>query len=521
MSPLHPIATILILALLLAASAPASSAIISVAQGVTQIAADGECSLAEAINNANANAQVNNADCVAGDPGVDTIVLASGSIYVLDTALPVVTSQIQIEGNGSVLERNDFIACVPDGTLAPGEFRILTQLGGFLQVRDLTLSNGCADGAMSASSDGAGIRVDDGTLTLIRVVIKNNLSWDKSGAIDATNAIVEIIDSILRNNHAGFGGGAIGNDTTATMTISGSTFANNTASGFGGAGIGNRGTMSVVNSTISGNISMPTEAGGGGGGIGNSGDLTLVNVTITGNSDSGGGGVGGGGIANAGTVTIRNSIVANSSSGGDCVSVMGTFSAVDENLDTDGSCNALDAGFTTTTTLALALEPLADNGGPTPTHRPGSGSPANDAIATCLSDGNELTVDQRGFPRPRAGGCDLGALEGIVATLSVEVTGPGVVDAGALPAPESGGVTGCDESGSGQAACTAVYVEGSNEGITLDLAPDPGSAIDSISGCDGQLAGTSYTIDRLNTDCTVTVVFAPVTDDIFADNFEG
>jgi len=491
MSPLHPIATILILALLLAASAQASGAIINVAPGVSEITADGECSLAEAINNANANAQVDNADCVAGDPGVDTIVLASGSIYVLDTALPVVTSEMLIEGNGSVLERNDFIACVPDGTLAPGEFRILTQIGGFLQVRDLTLSNGCADGAMSASSDGAGIRVDDGTLTLIRVVIKNNLSWDKSGAVDATNATVEIIDSILRNNHAGFGGGAIGNDTTATMTISGSTFGNNTASGFGGAGIGNRG------------------------------DLTLVNVTITGNSDNGGGGVGGGGIANAGTVTIRNSIVANSSNGGDCVSVMGTFSAVDENLDTDGSCNALEAGFMTTTPLALALEPLAANGGPTPTHRPGSGSPANDAIATCLNDGNELTVDQRGFPRPRAGGCDLGVLEGIVATLSVEVTGPGVVDAGALPAPESGGVTGCDESGSGQAACTAVYVEGSNEGITLDLAPDPGSAIDSISGCDGQLAGTTYTIARLSMDCTVTVVFAPVTDDIFADNFEG
>ena len=74
----------------------------NVAPGVSEITADGECSLAEAINNANANAQVDNADCVAGDPGVDTIVLASGSIYVLDTALPVVTSEMLIEGNGSV-----------------------------------------------------------------------------------------------------------------------------------------------------------------------------------------------------------------------------------------------------------------------------------------------------------------------------------------------------------------------------------------------------------------------------------
>lgn len=58
MSPLHPITTILILALLLAASAPARGATINVAPGVTGIAAYGECSLAEVINNANANAQI-------------------------------------------------------------------------------------------------------------------------------------------------------------------------------------------------------------------------------------------------------------------------------------------------------------------------------------------------------------------------------------------------------------------------------------------------------------------------------
>lgn len=409
----RPLATHPFLVIALAgfmASTTAAAATINVAAGVSSVGADGSCSLAEAINNANSDTQQDNADCPAGD-GFDTIVLASFSTYVLDSALPAFNSVIMIEGNDSVLVRSNTVTCVPDGTLVAGEFRIITQVGSALEIRDLTITNGCADGAMSATSDGAGIRVDNGGLTLDNVVIEDNISWDKSGALDATNATVSISDSILRNNTAGFGGGAIGNDTTATMDIVRTTISGNATAGFGGAGIGNRGTMTVVNSTISGNTSEPTEAGGGGGGVGNSGDITLVNVTIAGNSDSGTGGVGGGGIANSGNVTVRNSIVANSPDGGDCVSLAGSFTAVDANLDTDGSCKALAASITTTTTGALALGPLAANGGPTATHRPGLSSSALDAIGTCFNGAVPVATDQRGIARPQVDSCDLGAVE--------------------------------------------------------------------------------------------------------------
>lgn len=65
------------------------------------------------------------------------------------------------------------------------------------------------------------------------------------------------------------------------------------------------------------------------------------------------------------------------------------------------------------------LLPLADNGGSTLTHALNADSPALDAgnPAGCTDNaGNNLTTDQRGYPRPVDGGsgqsrCDIGAVE--------------------------------------------------------------------------------------------------------------
>jgi hypothetical protein len=62
----------------------------------------------------------------------------------------------------------------------------------------------------------------------------------------------------------------------------------------------------------------------------------------------------------------------------------------------------------------LNLGPLHDNGGPTETHALLPGSAAIDQIpeADCVDgDGEPLTTDQRGEPRPAGDGCDVGAFE--------------------------------------------------------------------------------------------------------------
>jgi len=56
--------------------------------------------------------------------------------------------------------------------------------------------------------------------------------------------------------------------------------------------------------------------------------------------------------------------------------------------------------------MSPLLGPLADNGGPTKTFLPGSGSPAiNSGDPSCAG------TDQRGVARPQGGACDRGAVE--------------------------------------------------------------------------------------------------------------
>ncbi len=398
--------------------APLDAATIAVDGDAVIIADEGLCSLREAIRNALADAQVDNTNCEAGS-GVDTIELGDTEEYVLIDAdpsnprngLPLITSTITINGNGSTIERAG--ECLLDGTRDTGEFRIFEIQGANVTLRDLTLSGGCADGNGS-SNDGGAIFSDGDLLRLTRVVIEDNQAFDYAGGLFSYGQVL-IEDSTFRRNFGGGGAGAIG-QSSGELTILRSTISENTAGGDGGGGIGTGGntkaTRTVIrNSTISGNIST----GLGGGGIGNIGDMRVDTCTITGNSATGL--LGGGGIGNGGILILNNSIMAGNGDGGDCTN-LGLLAAAGVNMDSDGSCAAEDADIQTVALNDLALEPLADNGGPTETHDLGFGSVAIDAVLDCIeTSGNDLDFDQRGFDRPQDGDgdgvarCDVGAVE--------------------------------------------------------------------------------------------------------------
>ena len=235
--------------------------------------------------------------------------------------------------------------------------------------------------------------------------------------------------------NAGFGGGGISNAANK-LTVTDSTVSGNSAD-FGGGGIINRANADaeITRSTLSGNTAET------GGGIFNAGDLLLANSTVSGNTaDTGGGIYKDSQISSTPRMTVTNSTVsgnaADAASGiydaaepdspltlisntlieGDCGDTLLDSSGynIESPEDTCGFDQVSDqAGVTG---VQLNLGPLQDNGGPTETQELRENSVAIDQIpaAECVDgDGEPLTTDQRGQPRPAGGGseCDVGAFE--------------------------------------------------------------------------------------------------------------
>jgi hypothetical protein len=171
-----------------------------------------------------------------------------------------------------------------------------------------------------------------------------------------------------------------------------------------GGGIDNEGTLTLTNSTVSRNSAQY------GGGVHNTyGPLTVTNSTVSDNTASDGGGICNEGTAGR-TLTLTNTLVDNDCAGG--------FSVVSggSNLESPGDTCGFDQMGDQVNVSAddLKLGELADNGGPTKTHALGAGSVAIDWIPAedCVdADGQPLTTDQRGQPRPAGSRCDVGAFE--------------------------------------------------------------------------------------------------------------
>jgi sugar lactone lactonase YvrE len=289
--------------------------------------------------------------------GSNVIDLAANTTYIVSpanvdnvtngpNALPAISSNITIEGNGAILHR------AGTGTTTADALRFFYVAGGLsgqptgtLTLHDLTLENGLASGA-GASGDGGAI-YSQGTLTLDTVTVQNNRA---QGAA----ALYSIV--------AGSGGAACGGGlyvATGSATLSNDTFSDNTAQGgsggdgnpgnggTGGTGSGGAlyvagGSVTLSNDTLSANTAQGGSGGNGGlgfinggglfyfaggnGGTGSGGGLymagghvTLSNDTLSGNTVKGGrGGAGGpsgtGGAACGGGLDVAAGILLQSNS---------------------------------------------------------------------------------------------------------------------------------------------------------------------------------------------------------------
>jgi Ca2+-binding RTX toxin-like protein len=276
--------------------------------------------------------------------------------------------------------------------------------GGRVDIDNAVIRGNLADGA--AGSGGGIQNISGGAITIDNTLIELNTATRAGGGIeDNVGTSITIVDSRIRDNNAGTApgnGGGIHVTGAGVVNIDGSTIDGNTA--VEGGGIWNSGTglVGLRNTTISGN----TASGSSGGGIFNTsgGALFTDSVTITLNDASTG--IGSGVAGGTSGVQLRNTIVAQNPGGGVEENLSGEISSLDFNLIGDGDNGTL-VGLTINTIFGAdaLLLPLINNGGPTPTHLPGAGSPA---IGFGLTG---LTVDQRNILRPQGSADDIGAVE--------------------------------------------------------------------------------------------------------------
>ncbi len=356
--------SLLLLTALLACPAPArADSTITVDSTADDTNSDGQCTLREAITNANDDASTYG-DCTGGS-GDDTI-LFDGSLgsatITLSSTLPTIS-----DDNNLTLDGDNRITIS-----GANSYRVFYVTGNFT-LQNITITNGMSSGGYS----GGGAMIY-GTMTITHSTFSNNQATNNGGGL--------------------WNGG--------TLTITGSTFSGNSTTNDGG-GINNGGTLTVANTTVTDNT-----ANYGAGLMNNGGTATILNSTIYGNTanlSNGGLSAYNGGVAP--TTTIYNTILAGNT-GGDCWNHEGYATL-------NGGSNLIGVTTTCTSIASTSAGPNLGSLAGSPAYFPlNNGSPAIDAgddTQCAASPANNES--QNGVTRPADGDgnntavCDIGSYE--------------------------------------------------------------------------------------------------------------
>lgn len=242
---------------------------------------DGDCTLREAIENANDNFATW-PDCAAGTTGQDTITFKSG-VNKVTWSNSVQTGEIFVDEDLKISQPVTF-----DGAGLTRLFRIAG--GAKLTLENTTLQNGFTNGA------GGVILIDNGSLVLLNCNVKNNKAEGTGGALHAGGTInnVDITNCNFENNSAGTDGGAISKITNGAMNITTSKFVDNKAEKSGGA-IVTSGMGTITATAFKGNKAKGAQTTEGGGAIffSNGAQFNIVASAFAGNQVTGNEGRGG------------------------------------------------------------------------------------------------------------------------------------------------------------------------------------------------------------------------------------
>ena len=315
---------------------------------------------------------------------------------------------------------------------AQGDGRVVTiSNADNVIIQDLSLTGGYAvapGGYSNQANHGGGLYIDNSTVTLENVVVRDNFAERYSSGIYVRTAgsTLTINNSAIISNTIdgliGRRGGGIMVHTNTALTLTNSTIAHNESQGGGGIYASGGTTVYIEDSTISHNQSVSVDGGGMyfGGSL-----LTVVNSTFSHNEAAStktaailAGGdanisfstivsnTGAHGLKSGGSLTLTNSVIAYHSLDCDAaIAVDGGY-----NLSSDNSCG-LTAGTSITNTDPL-LGPLADNFGETQSHLPAQNSPLLNQVPNGVNGcGTTVTTDQRAISRTDHLPCDIGSVE--------------------------------------------------------------------------------------------------------------
>lgn len=324
----------------------------------------------------------------AGDEG--------GGLFIGSGVATIVNSQIfsnTVNGGSGGGIWNDASLAITNTTITDNGMN--GAAGGILNRGTLNMTQVLLQGNRAGGFyDGGGLLHAAGTAVLEQVTFLDNSATTGGGGISVLDGSVTINESLFTGNQANFGA-AISNSGTFTLTNS-LVYSNTATNLIGGIYNTNENASALfINVTVSENAATNQIKATGVHSDG--GSLEMIFSTVANNF-----GYGIGRLDNASQLTIKNTIVAGNTTG-DC---MNSITSEGFNI----ASNSLNCGLFQVSDQPGAnplLGPLADNGGPTLTYLPLSGSPAIDE-GLCVFG---IDSDQRGQPRPFGEACDVGAVE--------------------------------------------------------------------------------------------------------------
>ena len=329
--------------------------------------------------------------------------------------------------------------------------------------------------------------VNEGILNITSSVVNNNLSL-QGGTVGGTvvNRSSAVITNSLISNNTGDTGGGIFSD--GDLTLINSTLSGNVSFSDGSGVYHQTGDLIITNTTISGNR---TTSGEGGGVAVVGGTATITHSTITNNAAWRGGGISG----RNSNISLGHSIVAGNrletqetesegpnvynSFASSSITSLG-YNLIGNSTNNNSFVNGQDGDQVGTEAAPLdpGLRPLRNNGGPTPTHALAAISPAVNAGDPSFSP--PPATDQRGEARVFNGRIDIGAFE--LTAVGASDDGDGV-EAAIDGRYENGAFV--DESTVASSSFTDQHLGGKTYGTLSGLVGDFAGSVKDINGAVG------------------------------------